>query len=65
MIPTISAKSLLCLFATDLSAFERGISASGEGEGLSCIQRSFVMADAVATFTAFAVWCWRGYSGQR
>lgn len=36
------------LFAADLSALERGILASVEGDSLHRIQRSFVMADAVA-----------------
>ncbi len=43
------------LFVADLSALERGIPAGVEGDSLPRIQRSFIMADAVTAFTAFAV----------
>ncbi|KGM27448.1 hypothetical protein KS18_15140 [Photorhabdus luminescens] len=42
------------LFATDLGTFERRIPTGVEGDGLPRIQRSFIMADAVAAFSAFA-----------
>ncbi|SCZ74444.1 hypothetical protein SAMN02982990_04640, partial [Photorhabdus luminescens] len=43
------------LFAADLSALKRGISAGIDGDGLSCVQRSFIMANTIAAFTTFAV----------